>query len=629
MIQETWNPSAQILDIIGGHQELKVRTDEVGGGTLTMWKEDWMKLNRKPVQLNKDSQIMKCTLANNRILWLGSIYISKGTKKNILEVFVGIKDIVPEGEWCRLLIAGDWNIDILNIQDKTTQTLTTVIKQMGLELHHTGPTRQLRCIDFAVTGREIKIVRKSTQPSLSDHQLLIFEVQIPRSVCIAKTRIPSRTAAENITLSSLKNSTNTLEFLINIDKRMRSRNYNILKTVKQRKVENKLLTQILHIQDEDSDLRSLINDHYQELISKNEDKRFSTETQDIKDAFKFLKKMFKYHEFERRDGSIVNRILLPDGSIESQQDEVNKALIDVMRKAQLLETEPKYDKPTPFPRLRPLTFQEALEVVNTISTGKAIAFDGISDIMFQGNPSAKLKAARIVKDAWSEDWEAVIDNFLHFVYRLMALNKVHPNTPEATQFRPITITSPWIKTLEARLYPKLKAYMTDTLHRGQTGFVPGMGIMVNQMRLIERISEKAQKGRVTYGLFIDFSNAYNTILHTKLYERLHGVLTEDEIQLIKALYSRQRIRLGKEEFTPNVGVAQGSIISPALFNIYSEDLYNALEEKAYINFQDLLGYADDLLIICSSKHQLRQVINTIKEWSIVNNLGLNAKKSGV
>jgi len=76
-------------------------------------------------------------------------------------------------------------------------------------------------------------------------------------------------------------------------------------------------------------------------------------------------------------------------------------------------------------------------------------------------------------------------------------------------------------------------------------------------------------------------------------------------------------------------VAQGSVISPSLFNIYSEDLLYQIEEKALISYEDLLAYADDLLILCTSPHQLRQVIRIIKDWSNSNNLGLNPIKSGI
>ena len=131
--------------------------------------------------------------------------------------------------------------------------------------------------------------------------------------------------------------------------------------------------------------------------------------------------------------------------------------------------------------------------------------------------------------------------------------------------------------------------------------------------------------RNLYGLFIDFSTAYNTILHTKLYKDLERVLEKEEIQLIKAIYSRNKIKLGDQSFKPNIGVAQGSIISPFLFNIYCENLYNQLIQEESINKEDLLGYADDILVLCTSIIQLKKVIKRIKEWSSTNNLKLNTK----
>jgi len=42
-----------------------------------------------------------------------------------------------------------------------------------------------------------------------------------------------------------------------------------------------------------------------------------------------------------------------------------------------------------------------------------------------------------------------------------------------------------------------------------------------------------------------------------------------------------------------------------------------------------MGYADDLFVLCYSKSNMRKVIQTIKTWSIENNLNLNESKSGV
>jgi len=129
---------------------------------------------------------------------------------------------------------------------------------------------------------------------------------------------------------------------------------------------------------------------------------------------------------------------------------------------------------------------------------------------------------------------------------------------------------------------------------------------------------------------LDFSSAYNTVLHSKLFQKLKKVLSHDEVQLIKAIYSRSRIRLGDQSFTPNIGVAQGSAISPALFKKYFEDLYQGVrDEQQQVNEDDLLRYADDMLILVTSIQQLRRVIWFIKAWCIENDLKINSSKSGI
>jgi len=135
--------------------------------------------------------------------------------------------------------------------------------------------------------------------------------------------------------------------------------------------------------------------------------------------------------------------------------------------------------------------------------------------------------------------------------------------------------------------------------------------------------------RHAFGLFLDFSSAYNTVLHRKLYMKLLKALSLAEVQLVKAIYSRCRVKLGAHSFNPNVGVAQGSVISPALFNIYCEDLYEDIRDIAIVNVEDILGYADDLLVICTSVVQIKNVLRVIDQWCQENNLHLNPKKSGI
>ena len=85
--------------------------------------------------------------------------------------------------------------------------------------------------------------------------------------------------------------------------------------------------------------------------------------------------------------------------------------------------------------------------------------------------------------------------------------------------------------MEARFLPKLIDYNLKVIHPGQTGFVPGNGIFVNIERALRRIIHQTSQNRHVYGLFIDFSNAYNSIIHELLFSTLQDVLTQKKLDV--------------------------------------------------------------------------------------------------
>jgi len=642
LIQEVWHPKDYILGSLPGNLLSKTRPQkQEGGGTMAIYKDRNLISNiADPIEINKDSFINKIELAANRFIWLSSVYLCKGTKQDLIETMTNIQRNVPSAEWPFLLLAGDWNIDIeiqsldnnkTNPHIKKKKNIQEICKQMGLNILSPGRTRATSTLDFVVFGSEIEVQNlKTISPDdLSDHEILTFDVITkiptrPRKIM----RIPDRKTAEKFTINSFKKANNCYEFLINLEKRMRSKNLDIMKKVKKKHYKKEILQLIMESVCDDEDLHEIVKDYWKKKSLENEEKRFS---QQSAEAFVFLKKVYKYQEYQKKDGSIINKVLDLEGKVITEEDHVNKLVIEALKSIQLKEDEPQYTKPEPFPKLPPVTEDEMESMLDHLSTNKAIAYDGMTDTIF--NKTWKEQAKKKLITTWdvfeSHEWQQ-----LHFDSRLIPLNKVHPSVPQPSECRPIVVTSPIVKLLEVRLKEKLDQYSTQKLISSQTGFIHHSGIIVNQHRLIDRIrlrtcDPSTETRRRVYGLFIDFSSAYNTVLHSKLYGRLEKVLSTEEIQLVKALYSRNRIRLGKHSFTPNIGVGQGSIISPALFNIYCEGLYEELIEKGNIGVKDLLGYADDLLILCSSTHQLRRVISIIKEWSHSNNLKLNPKKSGI
>ncbi len=97
-------------------------------------------------------------------------------------------------------------------------------------------------------------------------------------------------------------------------------------------------------------------------------------------------------------------------------------------------------------------------------------------------------------------------------------------------------------------------------------------------------------------------------------------MDHDELLFLEQLYARYTIKIGKKRLQYNKGVAQGSILSPALFDIFIEDLITKLQHDADMNIDDLLFYADDILLLCSSPTQAEKCIKVIEDWSLSNGM---------
>ena len=142
---------------------------------------------------------------------------------------------------------------------------------------------------------------------------------------------------------------------------------------------------------------------------------------------------------------------------------------------------------------------------------------------------------------------------------------------------------------------------------------------------MEKKAREFQKN--IYFCFIDYAKAFDCVDHNKLWKILKEMGISDHLTcLLRNLYAGQeaRVRTGHgttDWFQIRKGV-QGCILSPCLFNLYTEyNVRNAGLEEAQAGIKiagrniNHLRYADDTTLIAESEEELKSLWMKIKEES--------------
>ena len=166
----------------------------------------------------------------------------------------------------------------------------------------------------------------------------------------------------------------------------------------------------------------------------------------------------------------------------------------------------------------------------------------------------------------------------------------------------------FLKIIHSRIYKKCEELISDT----QFGFRNGLGTR-DALFAMQVLMQRCLDVNVdVYTCFVDFEKAFDQIRHDKLMSILKSLNLDDrDVRIIANLYWNQsaNIRIEgslSESIQIKRGVRQGCILSPLLFNIYSEAILN----EALLNLSDKginingervnnIRYADDAVLIAA------------------------------
>ena len=183
--------------------------------------------------------------------------------------------------------------------------------------------------------------------------------------------------------------------------------------------------------------------------------------------------------------------------------------------------------------------------------------------------------------------------------------------------------------------------MNHELPNDQAGFRKGRGTRDQIANICWVIKKAREFQKNIYFCFTDNAKTFDCADHNKLCKILKEMGIPDHLTcLLRNIYIGQEatVRTGHgatDWFQIGKGVRQGCILSPCLFNLYTEHIMrNAVLEEAQAGIKiarrniNNLRYADDATLMAESEEELKSLLMRLKESEKVV-LKLNIQKTKI
>lgn len=250
--------------------------------------------------------------------------------------------------------------------------------------------------------------------------------------------------------------------------------------------------------------------------------------------------------------------------------------------------------------------------INKINVNKATGIDGISVKMLKiGKPALLQPITKLVNKSIAT---SIFPDALKKA-QVVPLHKKNSQL-DSSNYRPVSILPAVSKIFERAIYQQLIDYFENIFHPFLSAFRPGYGCNTALLKVIEDWKKAVDDNKYVAAVLMDLSKAFDCLPHDLLLLKLKAYgLNGAAISLLNSYLSNrsQCVKIGSVLSTwQNIykGVPQGSILGPALFNIFLNDIFYFVKEGSLYN------YADDNTLSHSDSN-IEGLVNTLENESAI------------
>ena len=292
-----------------------------------------------------------------------------------------------------------------------------------------------------------------------------------------------------------------------------------------------------------------------------------------------------------------------------------------------------------------ISVEDVRKAVKKLKGGKSPGVDGITSEMLKCGGECLLEWLRrvcnvcVLEEKVPNDWMRAI---------IVPIYKGKGDRSECKNYRGISLLSIPGKVYGRILIEKVRSLTERLIGEEQCGFRSGRGC-VDQVFVMKQMSEKfVDKNKSLYVAYMDLEKAYDRVDREAMWRVLsmYGI-NGQLLKAVQSLYEKSEacVRVCREEgewFEVGVGLRQGCVMSPWLFNLFMDAVMKEVREKAgdvgvtlwderrNVEWKvDWLMFADDTVLLGDSEEKLERLVQEFGRVCRRRKLSVNETKSKI